>query len=298
MRHVDDSSGSVPPSWMEHGGVMLPMFQSEALWIHFQPHYDGDRETAYPFAIKIAAGKINAVTGQQWTNNLHHQPQDYVVAPPQPWLDGFCISAGVIRQFVATPLGQGYTAEEQISDNAEFGGVQIIVCPMRREVFERRFPKREHTYFREMSADMMSANSVRSPSSSYAAMGLGAGGRMKQVIHDDPHDFNDWDSAQATRCFVHIANSESWQRITGEAVPTRPCTAADYARAGLPWFEIYEERAQGVSGTTILDGVKSIATLWGQKHHSPLTDNDSVVPANVVDLRRGLTKNQVREGNF
>ena len=48
---------------------------------------------------------------------------------------------GVIRQFVAMPLGSGYSAEEQITGSAEFGGVQVIVYPMRGDVYERRFPK-------------------------------------------------------------------------------------------------------------------------------------------------------------
>ena len=64
-----------------------------------------------------------------------------MVAPRQPWLDGFCVRKGMIRQFVAMPLGAGYTAEEQITGEAEHGGVQIVVYPMKREAFERRFQK-------------------------------------------------------------------------------------------------------------------------------------------------------------
>ena len=33
----------------------------------------------------------------------------------------------MIRQFVAMPLGAGYTAEEQITGEAEHGGLQIVV---------------------------------------------------------------------------------------------------------------------------------------------------------------------------
>ena len=58
-----------------------------------------------PVAVKVAAGKINAVTGETWTAPLNRNPQDYVVWPEQPWLDGFAIEPGVIRQFVAMPLG-------------------------------------------------------------------------------------------------------------------------------------------------------------------------------------------------
>ena len=53
--------------------------------------------------MKIAAGKINAVSGAAWTAELHSEPQDYVVVPGQPWLDGFSVGEGLIRQFVAVP---------------------------------------------------------------------------------------------------------------------------------------------------------------------------------------------------
>jgi hypothetical protein len=126
LRHVDDFARRVPPVWVNRGGVMLPMHQSEAMWLHFAPSYNTARGTDYPFAIKVAAGKINAVTGQTWTHQLHDSPQDYLVAPDQPWLDGFCVSKGVVRQFVAMPLGNGYSDEEQITDAAEHGGVQLL----------------------------------------------------------------------------------------------------------------------------------------------------------------------------
>ena len=84
LRHVDDYAEKVPGLWLQHGGVMMPMYQSEALWISFLG-------TKYPFAIKIAAGKINAVTGESWNDTLIKDPQDYVVTPDQPWLDGFCV---------------------------------------------------------------------------------------------------------------------------------------------------------------------------------------------------------------
>ena len=107
LRHVDDFAKEVPELWLRHGGVMLPMYQSEALWLNFDC-----RDGTYPFAIKIATGKINAVSGGSWEENLNRRPQDYVVAPKQPWLDGYCVEKGVIRQFVAMPLGSGYSAKQ------------------------------------------------------------------------------------------------------------------------------------------------------------------------------------------
>ena len=53
----------VPAGWIEHGGVMMPMYQAEAIWISFS---GGGCRRGYPFAIKIATGKINAVSGKPW----------------------------------------------------------------------------------------------------------------------------------------------------------------------------------------------------------------------------------------
>ena len=131
LHHVDDYAKHLPNKWKKHGGVFLPMYQSEALWISF--------EGSYPCAVKVAAGKINAVSGQQWSNGLTEIPQDYVVSSEQQWLDGFNVSEGYIRQFVAMPLGEGFTAEEQITNKAEIGGIQIVVYPMKKSFYQQSF---------------------------------------------------------------------------------------------------------------------------------------------------------------
>ncbi|MYB97986.1 MAG: hypothetical protein F4123_09440 [Gemmatimonadetes bacterium] len=56
-------------------------------------------------------------------------PQNYLVVPDQPWLDGYCVERGIIRQFVAMPLGEGYTAEERLTGAAKHGGLQGIGPP-------------------------------------------------------------------------------------------------------------------------------------------------------------------------
>ena len=64
LEHVEDYEGRIPQKWLEHGGLMLPMYQAEAMWISFR----SPRE--YPFAVRIAAGKICAVTGDEWKPGL------------------------------------------------------------------------------------------------------------------------------------------------------------------------------------------------------------------------------------
>lgn len=122
LEHVHHHAERLPEAWRRRGGVLLPMYQAEALWISFSLGLG--LSPSYPCAVKIAAGKINAVSGAPWREPLAVDPQDYVVLPQQPWLDGFSVQKGLIRQFVAMPLGDGYTAEEQLSGTAQHGGLQ------------------------------------------------------------------------------------------------------------------------------------------------------------------------------
>jgi len=300
LRHVDDFAARVPGRWLERGGVLLPMYPSEALWLNFKAHYVLPHQASYPFAIKVAAGKINAVTGEPYADDLVQQPQDYVVAPEQPWLDGYCVDSGMIRQFVAMTLGEGYTAEEQLSGTAEHGGLQIIAYPMKRQVFERRFPKSRmldklHRAFGAPDAgDEPMTMAACAPD-----LGLAAGGRMRQEIYDDPFDFDDWDRDRSSRCFVHLANALVWRAITGDDPPTVPPTAKEYERAGLPWFEAYGDGKPLGALDKLKKQLKSIAQVAADKQQQPLPENEPVdVEDKVITLRRGLKRGQVREGRF
>ncbi|ASV73260.1 putative integral membrane protein [Thermogutta terrifontis] len=293
LRHVDDFADRVPRRWLEHGGVMFPMYQSEAMWIDFESDWIKGHSAQYPFAVKVATGKINVVTGEPWTRALHNDPQDYMVIPEQPWLDGYCVEKGVIRQFVAMPLGAGYSAEEQITGEAEHGGIQIIAYPMKRKAFERYFPASREDDRCSFPTVALQEEVLCGP-----AMGLAPGGRMRQMIYEDPYELDDWDQEHFSRCFVHIANSLVWRSITGEAPPTVPPTAKEYTDAGLPWFDYYDETLNAVEGSSTLQGLKSVLTLGKEKKDVPLPENCPVTPEIVIRLRRGLTKDQVREGAF
>ena len=259
---------------------MMPMFQAEAMWINFSSE-DIDSRGEYCFIVKIATGKVNAVTGEDWRNNVNRTPQDYLVVPTQPWLDGYCVEKGTIRQFVAMPLGSGYTAEEQVTGEARVGGVQIVVYPMKREVFERRFPVRDmrRVYSRDVRYKL--------PSESMAMtldemdMGLAPGGKMRQEIYDDPYDLADWDLRHRSRCFVHLANSMTWRAVTGTEPPTKPPTAKEYSDGGLPWFDYYAETPAVDGGGALGKSLKSVAEVSAEKGDALFSEEKSVVPAVV-----------------
>lgn len=285
LEHVEDHAKTLPAEYQKRGGVMLPMYQAEALWISFTGAGD------YPFLLKIAAGKINAVTGEPWSDAVSCTPQDYIVTPDQPWLDGFCIQKGLIRQFVAMPLGSGYTAEEQLTGAAEFGGLQIIAYPMKRERYEA-MKARESAISRSMSVDsFMCADMAMAP-----GMGMAPGGLMKQTIHKDEHGLDAWDLSQSSRCFVHLLNSQQWQQVTGNKPPRKPPTAKDYTAAGLPWFEHYAEGEQALEGSKVLAGLDSVAVKGIKQGETPLPDNAPVEIGHVINL--GSAKPSVSEGDW
>lgn len=292
IQHVDDHAPNVPSSWLQHGGVMLPMFQSEAMWLDFDSSWIEQNDVAYPFAIKVAAGKQCAISGEPWNEGVTGKPQNYMVAPEQPWLDGFVVEKGCIRQFVAMPLGSGYSAEEQITGAAQHGGLQVAVYPMKRNVFERRFPKVKRM------KKMQSHDVCYSMPECCSApdMGLAPGGRMKQEIYSDPYDVDDWDIEAGGRCFVHLCNSMTWQSLTGEVPPHPAPTAKVYNSSGLPWFDYYDDSMTAVGGSPILAKLKSVAQLSAEKEDAALPENESVTPGNLVLCRKGLKQGQVREG--
>ena len=272
LYRVDDYPDNLPDTWEAHGGVFLPMYQAEAMWIKFH--------ASYPMAVRIAAGKINAVTGETWKDELTKTPQDYVVVPEQPWLDGFCVEKGLIRQFVAMPLGEGYTAEEQLTGEAEYGGLQIAVYPMQASRYEERLDSR--MLMQPVLMDVASE------------MGLAPGGLMRQKIYEDEYGFDAWDRSIRSRCFVHIVNSVQLVHLTGCEPPGKPRTAQDYTAAGLPWFDYYADDLSALEGAKNLAELDSVAVTKLKKGAGFLKDNDPVAPAVVKKLNNLM----VREGTF
>lgn len=248
--NVADYADRVPEQWAAEGGFFIPMYQREALWISFQyRHWK-------PNAVKIAVGEINAVSGKAWDEELHDAEEDYLVCPPQPWLDGINAGEGFIRQFVAMPLGQGYTVEAQVRGEEKHGGVQIIVYEPRPGLFPDEAPKRGGFLRGEQVAFMAAPPPAAAPKS--AEMGLAAGGKMKQKIYPDPHGIDTWDQDNHGVARVHIVNSTVFQAITGQEPPATPIDAETYTKHGFPWFDLYDEHQGDIAAPEELQKVKSV----------------------------------------
>lgn len=242
IHSVADYWDRVPSAWRSQNSYFISMYQREALWLGF------DGAMWKPNAVKIAIGKVNAISGQVWDEALHTQPQNYIVCPHQPWLDGINAGRGLIRQFVAMPLGLGVTVESQVSGAEEFGGIQILVY----EPKPGRFPDQPPP---ERSPD---ARGLATSLPMGAEMGLGAGGKMTQKIYPDPYGLDTWDLANSGSISVHIINSEQYRELTDLEPPATPIAAQAYTQYGLPWFALYDEEQDDVPATETLKQVKTV----------------------------------------
>lgn len=292
---VSDYADRVPEHWREHGGVFIPMYQREAMWLRFNSIRNWK-----PNALKIAIGKVNAVSGEPWDQHLTTDKEDYMVCPPQPWLDGINAGDGFIKQFVAMPLGMGYTVEAQVTGKEEHGGVQIIVYEPKPGKFPDQPPRYTDTGVLR-SASVMSAARMPpppAPAMAGAEMGLGAGGKMKQKIYPDPHGIDAWDQDNYGRVFVHIVNSMMYREITGKEAPATPITAKTYAQHNYPWFDLYDESMSDIQAPEAFKNVKSVKEMDAEKGFKPQQDDDSVdVPEENI-IKYKLNPDEVEDGDW
>ncbi|MFB8181247.1 hypothetical protein ACFC8N_35540 [Streptomyces sp. NPDC055966] len=265
VRPVADHADRVPERWRARGGVLLPVYLREAMWLSFAG-------TTEPAALQVGVGKVCAVSGKPWSERLARDPQNYVVLPRQPWLDGVNSGEGTVRQFVAVPLGLGATVEGQVTGEEVWGGVQLRSFALRADPlaeWRRREQERQAAANRARTAGppvggygaamMPAAPGAAAP----AAMGLGVGGSMRQEVYRDDRPLTDWSEEPAGRVFVHLVTPPQWRHITGEAPPPSPVDRAAYTRAGLPWFDYYDADAEDLAPADALQEVKPVGEWLG-----------------------------------
>ncbi|KAF2971846.1 hypothetical protein GQX73_g1661 [Xylaria multiplex] len=287
-----------------------------------------------PFMIKIYAGGVNVVSGEHSLETIETKMrrldllsenkniQDYIVAPQQLWIDGFAVAPGVVRQFVAMPLGMGYSVEAQLTGQETVGGLQFEITPSlpQKRIVSLRRPRQPYTpsgnsydgyfvriktltgktvpiqcsssdtienikeYFQDIEGtppgqqrlifDFKQLEDGRTLSDYgvrkndelhvvlrlrgggwYGPMGVAAGGKIDQVIYEDRNSPSIWATDSTITIPVHILTTTMFRDVTGHKPPPCPISAATYANAGLPFFDLPEEPS-GISGA--FDGVKSV----------------------------------------
>lgn len=258
LRRVEDYAQTVPAEWRARGGVMLPVYLREAMWLSFS--------AAEPAALQVGVGKVCAVSGKSWSSRLGRDPQNYVVLPRQPWLDGINSGKGTVRQFVAVPLGLGATVEGQVTGEEVWGGIQLQTFRLKEgPLAEWRATAPYGGALPPPGAAPAAPGTAGAPGAarSAPAMGLGAGGSLRQEVYKDDRPAGDWADGPSGRVFVHLVTPPQWRRITGETPPPSPADRAAYTRAGLPWFDYYDQEGEDLAPTASLGQVKPVGEWLG-----------------------------------
>jgi hypothetical protein len=281
VRRVADFAGRVPAAWLGGGpeDLFLPLHDREALFLTFTG------AAWKPCAVKVGVGGVNAVSGEPWHESLSADPQDYLVCPPQPWLDGINSGDGSVRQFVAVPLGRGHTVEAQITGEEKVGGLQILVFDPRPGRFPDQPPPEPE---RDGAADLELAGLEGVAPREPTAMGLGAGGQMRQKIYPDPHGAGTWEASPSLALHVHLVRAGDWQALTGEEPPPTPVSAELYTAYGLPWFALDDGDQGDIAAPSTLTRVKSVQSIQEEMGGETGADEPSaaVPDALVVGLGR------------
>lgn len=89
-------------------------------------------------------------------------------------------------------------------------------------------------------------------------MGIGAGGRIAQKIVKDTHPMEAYDFDTIGRVFIHLANADLWQAITGKPMPPTPISSQTYTSYGYPWFKLWEKDIENAAMSDVLAGIISV----------------------------------------
>jgi hypothetical protein len=270
LLRIDADTAPFPPAWRERGSACLAMYQREALWLGFHG------VAWHPNAVKVGIGGMNALSGQPFDCVLEADPQDYLVVPEQPWLDGMKTGQGTVRQFVAMPLGLGYTVEAALTGQERYGGIEIAVFAPK----PGRFPDTPPPAVEPGAGPMAMAGLQRGKAQS---MGIGAGGVMQQQIYPDPYGLDVWDQDNYGCVPVHIFNSAQYREIMDEEQPPTPIDAATYNAHGLPWFDLYDEAQGDIAPSTRLAQAKTIAERDAERGLSPENQSAFEVPETQIE---------------
>lgn len=262
---VDDYRDRLPPDICRQGGAFVPMYQREALWLGFHA------ARWKPNAVMVAAGGINVLSGKADSEPLSGHPQNYLVCPDQPWLDGIHTDQASIRQFVAMPLGLGYTVEAALDGAESKGAIRVKVFEPRPGRFPDAAPP-------EPEGGPMRLSGLAGGS----RMGLGAGGVIRQKIYPDPYGPDTWDPGNVGEVLVHLLDSARFREITGSAPPPTPIDAKAYTEHGLPWLALYDETRGDLAPSEEFLRLKTIAARDAELGQTTRADPSFAVPASHI----------------
>lgn len=248
---VSDYRKNCPEYW-DNGSYFLSLHDTEAMWIAFQ-------SIGKPCAVLVGAGGVNALTGGKLGTKL--EKDNYLVCPPQPWLDGWKDVDGTVHQFVATPhkKGDGITVGEQmLGAESQTGAMGLAIFEPKEDAKLTVTPVPVQGYVGTAACTNVICPAPptlprQRPARPHAEMGLGKGGKIIQKVYSDPHGLTVWKAKPTVVFAFYLVDAKTAEDITGETV-ANPVAHSGY---NGPWFGLQDEKLPDVAGTNIFSGLKS-----------------------------------------
>ena len=215
----EDYLEQLPDTWRASRGIFIPLREFEAMWISLSGRW------WKPNAVKVRSGRIDAITGTPWTDDLRLNPRNYIVCPDQTSCDGVNLGGGAIGQFAAPSLADESAVNPRHPRNNVFDSIELVVFEPRAGCFPDRPPRGRvrgnDACGRPRQSEAAEANTVTSEQTA----------RVPPATRDS---IETWNPLHTTRVCVRLVNSAQFREITSQDPPPAPVSARDYADAALP----------------------------------------------------------------
>ncbi|HEY7499419.1 MAG TPA: hypothetical protein VH740_12960 [Vicinamibacterales bacterium] len=185
---------AAPANWVEGRDFFAPAHEAEAFFVAFE----GGR----PHAVQVDADGTNAISSAPAGAPLNDNPQNYVVCPPQPWLDGFHDGQRRVRQFRANV------------DRAGGSGLTLIVFPAHRTALAKFYTSAKGVIYDQRETFDGSDRK---------------GGLVREAIVPDPLGIDSWDRDRALVVRIHFVDVKWFSEVTGEPLSPPPPAPPAYS---------------------------------------------------------------------
>jgi hypothetical protein len=227
LRPATDFPDAPPAPWLKQTDFLMPMDASDPFLIRFTSNY--------PFAVKLAAGNLDAVTGESSLSGLQKEPRNYLV------VSGESTTRGVKERSFVLPLDVGCAVHEQFFADQKIGRIDLQICPLHVESYFREevahsIPPTLREYFawfvyapsvrarlgKMQLLDEQQGNECLTDESGAILLGRKFEDEFDpQYIEElvDLREVADWDQTETKSCSVHVCNPSVWRKITGMNPP-------------------------------------------------------------------------------
>lgn len=207
--NVDPSRQALPADVLARGGVLIPTYPWEALYIHL----DSDA----PVALQISYQGRCALTGNSLSRRLRHRHRNYVVVPFHRHITGAAAANHSTLQFSVGCVTNDLQFRASHEVTHRITGLQLQVWNLNDTARQR---------WSNGSGSTHHATSVDTPLAPPRPQSISS---------------RDWSTAPLARVWIHLVDPVLWPAITGSLPPASPISSSDYFTHGLPWLPAFDE---------------------------------------------------------